>query len=92
MTFARPAAERGRCIECRHTNHGTMDAEDGFWACPWLGATGPDDPCRIVYADTGLPVFERHDGQNGTWGSAGSAWRAAPAGFQARLVVLAPDA
>jgi hypothetical protein len=78
------------CGSCRHANHDTDDVAEGLWACPWLGSTHPDAPCRIVYEDTGEPVFETYDGTNGTWGNTGSDLREAPAGYAVRAVRLAP--
>lgn len=80
--------DRGRCRDCRHANQETEDARDGCWACPWLGRTSPDAPCVVKFADTGEYAFDRYDGANGTWGSSGSACRAAPAGFADRKVIL----
>ncbi|MFX1535137.1 MAG: hypothetical protein ACFFDI_13010 [Promethearchaeota archaeon] len=82
---------RGTCGNCRHANHGTMDAEDGFWACPWLGATRPEFECLIKYKDTGEYVYEPFDGNNCTWGSTGSIWRSVPKGYQKREVIIAKD-
>jgi hypothetical protein len=86
---AQPEAAEGTCARCRHANHGTMDAEDGFWACPWLGATEPAAPCRIRWADTGAAVHEPFDGSNGTWGRGEPRWRSVPRGYEGRAVVPA---
>lgn len=77
----------GICIQCRHSNHGTEDAQEGFWACPWLGATRPESACRILYKDTGQPVFEEFNRKNGTWNGS-QEYRGAPAGFEDRQVEL----
>jgi hypothetical protein len=82
-----PGGGRGRCSECRHANHGTLDAADGLWACPWLGATAPESPCRIRYRDSGLFVFERYDGSNGTWVAGPGIFRSVPLGYEGREVV-----
>lgn len=88
LTKAAPPLDRGACGECRHANHGTEDAAEGLWACPWLGATDPRSPCRIRYKANGQPVFERFDGHNGTWGTGDPTFRAAPRGYEGREVVL----
>ncbi len=75
----------GTCVQCRHANHGTIDAADGYWACPWLGSTSPDSACRIRFKDTGLLVFEAFDGSNGSWAS-GATHRSIPAGYENRAV------
>ena len=81
--------KRGTCGTCRHANHGTMDAQDGFWACPWLGATRPDFPCRIKYEDTGEYVYEVFNGTNCTWGTGHPIFRAVPKGYEDRAVIPA---
>lgn len=80
-------ATRGTCLECRHANQGTMDAEDGFWACPWLGQTSPNSSCRIRYKGTDQFVFEPYDGTNCTWGSVDPTFRAVPKGYDDREVI-----
>jgi hypothetical protein len=94
LGLTRPGAassERGTCRQCRHANHGTLDADDGLWACPWLGATDPHSPCRIYFKDSGAPVFERYDGKNGTWGTGDPLWRSVPQGYEGREVVAFPE-
>ena len=71
----------GNCGACRHANHGTLDAEDGCWACPWVGGTAPGRRCRIRYRDTGRFVFEMYDGSNGTW-QPESVFRSIPKGYE----------
>jgi hypothetical protein len=66
-----------------------MDAQDGYWACPWLGVTDPESQCRIRYASTGGYVFEQFNGSNCTWGTGDSVWRSPPGGYETRKVVLA---
>lgn len=82
---ARGGAGAGTCGQCRHANHGTDDAEEGLWACPWIGPTSPQNACRIKFADTRIPVFEPYDGTNGTWRS-DTGWRSIPQGYEGRKV------
>jgi hypothetical protein len=79
--------ERGTCGECRHANQGTLDAADGFLACPWIGATDPRSLCLIRYKDSGAHVFERFDGKNCTWGTGDTTFRSAPAGYESREII-----
>jgi hypothetical protein len=83
---------RGTCAECRHSNQGTLDALEGFRACPWAGATADASPCLIRFKDTGEYAFERFDGANCTWGTGDPVFRSAPAGYENRDVVfVGPD-
>lgn len=81
--------ERGTCAACRHANQETMDAADGFWACPWIGATAASSYCLIKYQETGRYVFEPYDGANCTWGTGDPLFRSAPAGYEDRKIVMA---
>lgn len=81
--------ERGTCKECRHANQGTMDTEDGFWACPWVGSVDPHGHCQIKYKETGRYVFEPFDGANCTWGTGDSDWRTAPLGYADKEIIPA---
>jgi hypothetical protein len=72
---------RGTCQTCRHANHDTMDAEDGFWACPWIGGVRPSDACRVQYTSTNSFAFEPYDGSNGTWNRDGTL-RTLPKGYE----------
>jgi hypothetical protein len=76
------------CGSCRHANQETDDAAEGLWACPWIGAVDQAGACRVRYVDGGAPAFEPYDGRNGTWGSAGGPYRAVPAGYERRSVVV----
>ncbi len=81
----------GRCDGCRHANHRTDDAADGFFACPWIGAVDPQGPCRVRYVDDGAAAYEPYDGSNGTWGSAGSPFRKVPLGYESAVVRVVDD-
>lgn len=76
------------CGGCRHANHGTDDAAEGLWACPWIGAVDPESPCRVRYGDDGTAAYEPYDGRNGTWVSAGNSYRVIPWGYENRKVVV----
>lgn len=76
------------CGECRHANHGTEDAAEGFWACPWIGSTMAGSGCRIRYRATGKAVFELFDGGNCTWGTGDPFFRSTPGGYEDREVEL----
>jgi hypothetical protein len=77
--------EKGKCVKCRHANHGTMDANGGLWACPWLGGMRSNKSCEITYKD-GKYVFEPYNGKNCTWGSGDPVFRAVPAGYEGKQV------
>ncbi|MBL9083106.1 MAG: tetratricopeptide repeat protein [Planctomycetales bacterium] len=81
----------GRCSTCRHANHDTDDAAEGFWACPWIGAVDPEMPCRVRCVDNGAAAYELYDGRNGTWGCTGSPYRETPQGYEHRLVIIVDD-
>jgi hypothetical protein len=66
-----------------------MDAVEGFWACPWIGATDPEAECVLRYEDTGERVHEPYDGTNSTWGTGDPVLRAVPAGYEDRRVIRA---
>jgi hypothetical protein len=78
------------CSRCRHANQQTEDAQEGLWACPWIGATSAQTVCPIRFADTGRLVFEPFHGDNGTWGSGGESFRSLPAGYEHRAVTGLP--
>jgi hypothetical protein len=77
------------CGGCRHANHGTMDAREGLWACPWTGATDPESECVLRYEGTSDMVHEPYDGANCTWGTGDSVFRSVPRGYEGRPVVRA---
>jgi hypothetical protein len=79
---------RGICRDCRHANQNTEDADDGFSACPWIGANDPLDHCLIKYTKTGEYVFEYYDGTNCTWDTS-AVFRSIPKGYEEKEVVLA---
>jgi hypothetical protein len=80
------------CGRCRHANHGTDDAAEGFLACPWFGATAATSSCRVVLHDPEALAYEEFDGNNGTW-QVDAGWRSLPAGYEnrsARVVGIEP--
>ncbi len=80
------------CGRCRHANHGTLDAAEGWLACPWLGGTSADSSCAVRFRATGSLAFEPYDGTNGTWGNGSAVFRAPPRGFEGRAVELLREA
>ncbi len=75
------------CGQCRHANHLTDDALEGFLACPWLGATFANCPCAVVFEDSQTFAFEPYHGNNGTW-RIDSEWRSLPLGYEHRPVTF----
>ena len=65
-----------------------MDAGESLWACPWIGSTYPDSPCRIKYKDSDQYLFEPFDGTNCTWRT-DLGWRVAPSGYEGKEIVRA---
>lgn len=78
------------CGRCRHANHGTDDACEGFLACPWIGGTSADSPCRVRFVDSGGMAFESFNGSNCSWRT-DSEWRSVPEGFETRGVQTLTD-
>lgn len=87
--YSANSGEQGKCGMCRHSNHNTQDVAEGLWACPWLGGTGERAHCQIQYENTETFVFELFNGENCTWGSSDSFYRAVPLGYEGRPVTLA---
>lgn len=68
-------------------NQGTLDAEDGIWACPWVGFVKPGMNCQIRYQESGEYVFEPFDGSNCAWGTGNPEWRSVPAGYEDKEII-----
>lgn len=83
---AAPPTGLERCGMCRHANHGTQDAFEGLWACPWIGSVHPCAACLLKYSTDGKPVFELFTGDNGTWNISSAALRTIPHGYETRPV------
>lgn len=61
----RYSKERGHCGDCRYTNRGTHDFNEGALACKFGLSVWPDWLCDIK--KNGRWLYEKYDGTNCTW-------------------------